>query len=157
VKPGALWPLALAGVLGLTVVANGVLLYTARSDAVAIEPDYYRKALAWDSAMAQARRNVGLGWRVEGRLEPDGRLRLRLSDRHSGLGGAAVAIEGFALAHAARRYRAVLRPTAEGGYEGTLARPAPGLHQVEVRVERGGAHFTAVLRGEPGTEVIPWN
>lgn len=156
-KPGALWPVALAGVLGLTVVANGVLLYTARSDTVAIEPDYYRKALTWDSAMAQARQNIRLGWRVEARLEPDGRLRLGLSDRHSGLGGAAVEIEGFALAHAARRYHAVLRPTSEGRYEGTLAPPAPGLHQVEVRVVRDGAHFTAVLRGEPGTELIPWN
>ncbi|HEY9227934.1 MAG TPA: FixH family protein, partial [Gemmatimonadaceae bacterium] len=64
-KPGAAWPYGIAAVLTLTVAANVALYYVAgRDPSFAIEPNYYAKALAWDSTLAQARRNQAFGWRV---------------------------------------------------------------------------------------------
>ena len=39
----------------------GVLFQATRNGGMPIEPDYYRKAVAWDSAMAQCERNGALG------------------------------------------------------------------------------------------------
>jgi hypothetical protein len=110
--------------------------------------------------MAQAERNVQLGWQVAGRLGADGRVSLRLEDREAaGLDSARVEVEGFALAHAARRYRTVLLPDSTGHYAGRLPGGTAGLHQIQVTVERGADRFTAVLRGVPGDALVapPWN
>jgi len=156
-QAGRWWPLSIAGVLGLTVVANGFLLYVAtKTDTEAVEPDYYRKAVNWDSAMAQARENVALAWQVQGRLDPGGELTLRLTDSTGApLDGARVAVEGFALAQAAEFYHATLALESAGTYEGTIPRPHGGLHEVRVTVIRGSDRFTAVLRGTPGDRLIP--
>ena len=66
-RKGALWPIAIAGVLGGTVAANAFILVEANRGNVAIEPDYYRKAVAWDSTLAQAGRNAQLAWRITAR------------------------------------------------------------------------------------------
>lgn len=154
---GRLWPVSIAGVLALTVVANGFLLYEATKPGTeAVEPDYYRKAVNWDSAMAQARRNVVLAWRVEGRLDSAGRLTLSLTDAAGRpLEDAHVAVEGFALAQAARLYHATLDLDPDGRYEGTVPSPQRGLHEVRVTVTRGADRFTAVLRGAPGGRLVP--
>lgn len=154
---GRLWPVSIVGVLGLTVIANGFLLYEAtRPGTEAVEPDYYRKAVNWDSAMAQARENVALGWRVEGRLEPGGRLTLSLTDAVGApLAGAQVAVEGFALAQASRVYHAILGIDPAGRYQGAVPSPRRGLHEVRVTVVRGRDRFTAVLRGVPGGRLVP--
>ena len=52
-----LWPWAIGAVLLITVAANLALFHVAGSDpSFVIEPDYYAKAVAWDSTMAQTRR-----------------------------------------------------------------------------------------------------
>jgi hypothetical protein len=156
-KAAALWPLALAAVLGITVVANVVLLLKAGADGTAVEPDYYRKAVAWDSVMAQARHNARLAWHVGGRLERDGALAIDLVDAGGEpLAGALVRVEGFAVAHAGGPAHADLAPAAQPGrYAGRLPAPRPGLHEVRVSVSRDGERFTAALRGEPGGPLAP--
>ncbi|MEZ4456629.1 MAG: FixH family protein [Gemmatimonadales bacterium] len=57
------------GVLAITVGANGYMLYEANRGMAAVEPDYYQKAVDFDSTMAQARRNASLGWRVDAALD----------------------------------------------------------------------------------------
>lgn len=72
-NPARLWPLAIVAVLGVTVVANVALYMTANGhDAPVPEPDYYRRAIAWDSTLAEARRSAELGWSVDARLATDG-------------------------------------------------------------------------------------
>ena len=70
--------------LALTVGANFWLYVAANDDrGIAIEPDYYQKAVAWDSSMAQARENRRSGWRVTPSLARLHRARRRRSARHA--------------------------------------------------------------------------
>ena len=63
-KSGAAWPWAIAAVLGLTVVANIMLWRAANAPGTNdLEPDYYRRAIAWDSTQAARVRSARLGWR----------------------------------------------------------------------------------------------
>ena len=62
-KKGMGWPIGVAVILGTTVVANLVVMRLANNDpAFAIEPDYYKKAVAFDSTFAEERRSLELGW-----------------------------------------------------------------------------------------------
>ena len=55
-KRGLWWPIAVAAILATTVAANIWVMMIANDDpSFAIEPDYYRKALAWDTTLAQSR------------------------------------------------------------------------------------------------------
>ena len=60
-----------AAVLAVTVVANVALLWKANSDpSFAVEPDYYQRAVLWDSTVAQRHRSDALHWRAAVRLAP---------------------------------------------------------------------------------------
>ena len=132
-KPGAWWPIAIVGVLAVTVGANVALMVAARDpNAYVVEPDYYRKAVNWDSTMAQARASVALGWQVDAALRdwtPAGTpLRVQLADSTGApLTGAAVRVElinNLSPEHAAaRRARAT---SGAGRYEARVALPRPG-------------------------------
>lgn len=153
-KAARLWPLALTAVLAITVAANCWLLWAANDDQhLAFEPDYYRKALAWDSTMAQSGRNLALDWRATARLDPRGQLAVTLADRHGlPLAGARVTAEVIPIAHA-DRYRSVTLTEGEPGDFG-VAIPLvySGLHEIRLSVVRLRDRFTVVLRGMPGTE-----
>ena len=65
-KPGMGWPIGVTVILGATIAVNLWVMKIANSDpSFAIEPDYYRKAVHYDSTMAQQRLNASLGWGVE--------------------------------------------------------------------------------------------
>ena len=54
-KAATRWPVGILAILGLTVAANLALYHVAGGDpSFAIEPNYYAKAVAWDSTLAQA-------------------------------------------------------------------------------------------------------
>lgn len=80
------WPLVIAGALILHVVAMMAMVAFATSDeSYTVEPDYYKKALAWDERRAQDRHNTELGWTLEFTVEPalpgtDPTLRVTLHD-----------------------------------------------------------------------------
>jgi len=149
-----LWPLAIVGVLVITVGANAVLLYQASGrDAAAIEPDYYRKAVAWDSTLAQQAKNAALGWRLDaafGAPERDGTpLTVRLADaRGMALADAAITVEAIHNAEGSRRLHAALRPASGGAYAALLPLAHRGLWELRFEVVRHGERFTATLRRE---------
>jgi nitrogen fixation protein FixH len=65
VKRGLQWPIGVAAVLVLAVLANIYVAVRANSDpTVAIQPDYYQKAVRFDADQALRRRSERLGWRV---------------------------------------------------------------------------------------------
>jgi hypothetical protein len=150
-KAAKLWPLAVAGVLAVTVGANVAVLIAAQ-DGGAIEPDYYRKAVRWDSTLAERRRSEALGWRLEttlGALDRQGRavLRARLVD------GDGSPIAGATVTAAATHNLDPLRPivgtlAADGasGYRGELGLARRGLWQVRIQAVRGGQRFEADAR-----------
>lgn len=145
------WPLAIAGVLGVTVIANGYLIYQANDrDAAVVEPDYYRKALAWDSTLAERRHDADLGWRIEASIGPVGRgadVRARLTDRDGrAIEGASVVVHAIHNLDAGHPVVATLPDAGDGLYVARLPLRFAGLWELRFAVTRRGEHFTADAR-----------
>jgi hypothetical protein len=156
IKNGALWPVAIAGVLGVTIVANAFILVEANGGHVAIESDYYGKAVRWDSTMAQNGRNVELGWRLTASLDPSGRLAARLENSDGApIEGAALSVEGFPIAFDDGSFAANLEPASASGYVGSVRLAHGGLHELRFEARKNGERFTATLRGIPGQPFAP--
>lgn len=153
-NPAKLWPVAIAGVLAVTVAANVVLLVEAGDpERAGIEPDYYRRAVAWDSTMAEARRNAALGWSLAAELGdalPGGTpLTVRLTDaRGRPLADAVIQVEALHNRDASHPVRARVAPDPDGGYAALLPLTHPGLWELRFAVECRGERFTARLRRE---------
>jgi nitrogen fixation protein FixH len=144
------WPIGVAAVLAITVGANAYLLYRATEAPSPIESDYYRKAIEWDSTMAQARRNQALGWHLRGRLDRDGHLLARVTTRDERpIAGATVVVEAFSVALADGGAPVALPPVGSA-YEGRVPVAGPGLYELRFDVVSGSDRFTSVLRGLPG-------
>jgi len=154
-RAARIWPWAIGGVLGVTVAANIAVLWKANDEQVtAYEPDYYRKAVAWDSTLAQAGRNRALGWRIEARLlrvdEHDARLAVTLTDSSGvAIRGAILTAEAIPIAHAGRRSSLALSER-DGRYLGELPLVYAGLYEVRLSAAGASRHFTATVRGTPG-------
>jgi len=152
-KPAALWPAAVIGALVVTVGANIAIFVLANdSDKAVVEPNYYEKAVAWDSTMAQGRRNESLGWSIRATLTPSGegaRLHAILADRGgASLSGATIRVEAIHNSDAARRVEGTLRDAGGGAYDADLPFRHAGLWELRFTVERGGERFTGDLRQE---------
>jgi len=152
-KPGAGWPIAIVAVLGITVAANAVLLYEASDrNSQAIEPDYYRKAIAWDSTAAERDRSAALGWRADARLEPgpSGTLAVvTLRDRAGGpVTAATVTVHAIHDAEATRIVPGVLLPRRDGTYAAVLPLERRGLWELRIDARRGEQRFERSLRVE---------
>lgn len=147
-KPGSLWPLLIAGALGLHVAVMMVMVWISTSDdSYAVEPDYYAKALAWDDRRAQERTNAELGWVLDFVVEPaepgaDPRLRSTLvDDAGSPITGAVVSVEAFSNVRRDDVLRATLTATADG-YEASLPMRGNGRWEFRFQVTRGEELFT---------------
>lgn len=154
---GWYWPwLLAAGLLGVVGV-NVTMLFVANSDAngSVVEPDYYRKAVQWDSTMAHRAASDRLGWTatvslvaggdVPGSRAGAGTLRVTLVDS-TGV-GIAGAVVGAVLIHntdAGRPLELALRDEGEGRYEVDVPLAHAGLWEVRVSAERAGARFAAI-------------
>lgn len=161
-KKGAGWPIAVAAVLVATVAANGVLLYRANGrDAAVVEPDYYRRAVRWDSTLAEQRRDDALGWRLDaalGALEPDGgaTLAVRLADRDDRpIAGASVRVAAVSNLDAAHAVSATLAGGPAGAYAARLPLARRGLWELRFDVARGRERFTATLRRDVASAARP--
>jgi nitrogen fixation protein FixH len=153
---GRLWPLALALVLALTVVANVAMwIVAADPNGSAVEPDYYRKALAWDRVQAQQRANAGLGWTVRPRFafgagsgSPSVLEATVLDAEGRPLEGARVSVTAIHNALAGSPIVLLLAPEQPGVYAGRADFPRAGLWELRFLVTRGGRSFTADLRAD---------
>jgi nitrogen fixation protein FixH len=146
------WPLAIVALLVAGAAANIGLMVVASGDAsFAVEPDYYKKAVDWDRAMAQEAANAALGWTVSATFErgvEPGQTRLvaRVVDgAGAAVSGARVAVQAFASARAGQVFSASLEPESAGLYGGALPSTRPGLWEIRVRVHRGDQVFTQIL------------
>jgi len=156
---GTLWAwgpgVVLAALLGTQLT---VLHFVLDDPSFALEPDYYRKAVAWDSQRELARQSQALGWHAEitaqpgspaqpGSVPPGLELRVQLRDaRQRPLAGAAVQVQAFANARAARVLAAALRETAPGTYTAEIPSSELGLWEFRLAATRGADRFAEVLR-----------
>lgn len=153
IRDGRLWPWAMALVLGLTMGANLLVFRLARGDAsFAVEPDYYAKAVAWDSTRALDARSDALGWTVNASLAPmPATETLHLAVHlHTAEGtpvqGATVSVEASHNARGSRVLSDTLRSTSPGTWESMLPSSRTGLWEVRVTAIRGRDHFRRTLR-----------
>lgn len=155
-KPAQLWPLAIIGVLAITVGANLFLLKEARDgNGAATEPDYYRKAVAWDSTMAQSRADAALGWTIDAQAgavgAQPGVVTCTLRDSAGvPVNGATVTLEAVHNLEAEHYVHAALTPRAAGEYVSAPVLTRPGLWELRFTAHRGAQVFTDVLRRDAG-------
>ena len=151
-KPGALWPVAIVGVLAITVGANVWMLWAAHDpNGAVVEPDYYRKAVAWDSLAAGQARSDGLRWTVDAVLgASDGaraHVRATLADSLGApVAGAQVTLEAVHNLDGARHVRAALPESAPGVYEADASLDRSGMWELRLTARRGTDVFLARLR-----------
>jgi hypothetical protein len=150
------WPIALGGVLVITVVANAALFWTAtRGEGPAVERDYYRRAVAWDSTLAERDRSAALGWRLSAALSPPdsgwSSFDVAAVDGQGApVAGARARVEGFAIAHSSLQLDAPLAELRPGGYAVRLAVTRLEWHEFRITLERGVERYAARVRCLPG-------
>ena len=152
-KPGMGWPIGVIVILAASMAANILMMRIANDDpSFAVEPDYYRKAVLYDSTLAQTHRNLDLGWGVQAfadsiaRGRPT-RLRVVLRDeRAQPLLGAVVDATVLFNARANDLVTATLTDDGAGVYSATFPINTPGEWEVRVNVTRDTSHFTSSTR-----------
>lgn len=152
-KQGMGWPIGVAVILASTVLANVIVMRIANNDpAFSVEPDYYRKAVFFDSTMAQQKRNLSLGWGIDTQIDSIGdgthtRLAIRLRDASAyPLPGARVAVMARFNARANDTLTAILTEESPGTYVTTLPIARPGEWEVRVDATHGSQRFSASSR-----------
>lgn len=151
VARGLHWPLLIAALLLIPVVAGGYLAYQATHDPTfAIEADYYRKAVAWDATMAQAEANAKLAWQTTVTTAPAGQaleIVVQLRDpAGANLPDAKLHLDAFFLARSLDVQSSAAQVGPDGRYHATLKLPHAGVHELHLRAERGADVFTSVQR-----------
>jgi nitrogen fixation protein FixH len=152
-KASTLWPVSVAGVLFVTVAANVVMLVLAGDPhASAVEPDYYGKALAFDSTRAEAARSATLAWQADltlARNDDGARVHLTLTDRDGRpVDSAEVHVVAIHNLQADHRPDVTLRGEGGGAYTATMPLRRAGLWELRVAAQRGPDRFECDLRRE---------
>jgi nitrogen fixation protein FixH len=155
------WPAIVVSLLGVHATAWIVFsLVAVRDPSFAVEPDHYRKSMAWDATNAQLRANEAIGWvatietgAVDSPLG-ERRLACRLADREGRpIAGAEVSVVVFHHARGADRKEARLIEEPPGGVYATRLRLArPGTWECRVKASRGSLTFTQVILHEIARE-----
>ncbi|HVA57697.1 MAG: FixH family protein [Gemmatimonadaceae bacterium] len=153
-KRGAGWPIAVAAILAATVGLNGWMYRVANDDpSFAIEPNYYQKAVDWDSTMAQERQNLALGWHLSPELAaytPRGGALLQITLRDASgveIRDATVKVAAFFNARANDVIDTTLTRDF-AGYNVRLPVTHGGVWELQFDVTRGSQRFTATSRVE---------
>ena len=152
-KPGMGWPIGVIVILAASMAANILMMRIANDDpSFAVEPDYYRKAVLYDSTLAQTHRNLDLGWGVQAFADSIARgrpTRLRVvlrNERAQPLLGAVVHATVLFNARANDLATATLDDEGAGVYSAAFPINTPGEWEVRVNVTRDTSHFTSSTR-----------
>jgi len=154
-KRGLGWPIGVAIILALTVGANIWVAVIANDDpSFSIENDYYRKAVGWDSTMAQMRENARLAWHVESAFDEftakDGAtLHVKLSDASgTPIRGATVRVAALYNARAGQILQGTMSADTPATYALHLPVTHPGEWEVRFDIHRGSDRYTSSVRLE---------
>ncbi len=145
------WPAFLAGILLMSITANGVLVFVAtRGDAPRPLEGYYERSLAWDAEAADLAASRALGWSV--RIEVPGGEPYQLAavrpvditvlDRD---GRAVTGLAGRLVSQPPGDTSLLGSPLTElphaPGHYRTLARLGPGIWRLSIDAHLGDTHF----------------
>lgn len=154
IPPHIGWPMAIVGLLSLSVIASLVTVYASRSDGGAqVIEDYYHKAATWDSTHALQTASDALGWQVDATAEPAQDtarvIRLHILNKDgepvTGLQGT---INAFRPQQAQRVDQSALTETAPGLYQQQLSMLQTGLWDIELNATHDGTPFLKRIRLE---------
>lgn len=147
--------------VALTLASMGFAVVTVRlalrDHGTAVEPDYYRKAAAWDERRLAREAGEALRWTVSPSLERSARdsliVELTIADKYGiPIEGAQVALEGIPIRAADTAQTIPLRESTGGRYAGTLRVPASGQWEFRVDLKRGEERLIESFR----RAVAPW-
>lgn len=154
-KRGWQWPVLVSLALLFTVGVNVVMLFAAKGDpnGTVVEPDYYRKAVEWDRAMARQSASDALGWTASviiGASEEASReVRVVLRDSAGvTVPDADVRVTLIHNAEAAKLVEGALTAQPSGEYAGTFRAPHAGRWEVRVTARRGEERYLTTLHAE---------
>ena len=155
---GWYWPWLIAAMLVATVAGQAVMLYAAASDdTMSIEPDYYKKAVAWDSTAALDSISALLHWKANVTISSAGAaggdLVVVLTDAAGdGVTDAHVRVTAIHNLDGKRHIEAVLAERADGRYSAHMPLDHAGLWEVRVQAERGADHYRITSRVDAPTK-----
>jgi len=160
-KKGMGWPIGIVAILAATVVGNIAVIVVTRDDpSFAVEPDYYRKAVAWDSTQARIAKSDALEWTVSAAISADATgadvLTLSLVDQT----GAAVhdARVTGTLLHVARAndvQTVVFTETPTGQYAATVPMTRRGMWELRMAAVRNAEQFQQTVRIDTDRASVP--
>lgn len=148
-----IWPIGVVGALAINVIANVFVIRAANQPGTeVVERDYYRKAVAWDSTLAQREQSAALGWTLDAALARLAPGRALVSVTLAGpdgapLPGAEVDVEAIHNLDAGHPVRGRLAATG-GGYGAELPMVPSGLWELRFEVRHEGRTFTTTMRRE---------
>ena len=145
------WPVGITVLLVVFAAGNLMMMRVAADDpAFAIEPDYYRRAVGFDSTMEQERRSAALRWTAMTHLsrgDGSGSVAVMLSDSaRKPVAGAKVKVDARFNARANDILKAELVERSPGTYVGPLAVGHAGEWEVRIEAVRGTDRFVASTR-----------
>jgi nitrogen fixation protein FixH len=152
------WPIAIIVLLSVHATAMLVVVFIATRDpSFAVEPNSYKRAVAWDSSQARRRASDQLGWsasiQTSDRVDLLGRRRItcRITDKDGvPVAAATVTLEVFHHARAADRVQVGLSPEENGTYSAELPMKRAGTWEFRIAARRGGELFTSVVTQQVG-------
>jgi nitrogen fixation protein FixH len=151
-KKGMGWPIGITVILLATVASNvGVVLLTKDDPSFAVEPDYYRKAVTWDSMQLVRARSDALAWQVAANVTNASAERATLSlaltdSTGAAVEGATIAGELRHLARAADVQLVTFTATPDGHYAASVPMARAGVWELRVTADRGAARFLHTVR-----------
>lgn len=156
IKREHLWPIGLVAALAVNVIFTVITIRLAsQPGAIDAEPDYYRKAVAWDSTAALRERSARLGWTLDAAITPVASTRARLAVTITD--GAGAPLESADVRVVAIHNRSAGHPVegrlvgAAGDYAAELPLDRPGLWELRFEVKRGTDVYLSTLRRERPT------
>lgn len=158
IRKDRIWPVAIVTVLTLYVAFGLIAARIATHDPnFAVEPDYYNKAVMWDSSLAQSHRSDALRWHLIPTLSAVGKSKpatLAFDVRDSSgqiVTGARVSVEARQVAYAENVTSATLGERGDGDYAAQIPLARPGLWEFRVVATRGADRFATTLRMDAST------
>ncbi|MEM7622825.1 MAG: FixH family protein [Planctomycetota bacterium] len=147
-SPGVRWPAAVGSLLLLNVSICFITVYSAVTNPVSIEDDYYQQAVDWDDLRASSPSAASVGWMIDAELVGPNAEHVMVSITTDGGKPLDVSrIEGLCFHQAFARDRRALaferqRP---GVFRAAWPSDVQGLWELRIGVESAGTRARAIV------------
>ena len=143
------WPVGITLLLTVFVGGNLMMMHVAGNDpSFAVEPDYYKKAVAFDSTMAEEQRSVALRWTAAAAIARGTLVVTIVDSLLAPVTSANVTVQARFNARANEVLADTLVERSPGRYVAALDARHTGEWEVRIDARRGREHFVTSVRTE---------